>query len=182
MRLPGKVGDIGIHGGLARGFFRSAVMALVLALLPMTVIASSLVARAVVTFCAPQPTLPPVSSCSACHSSIENRGLNDLTANGQWAISSATYSQFCPPDNATEVNASSDSPLTTSSNLSFSSNRASLLNGISVTSGSRGIGMGRGANYSTEDDLATPGSAQSESSGFSLSDSLRRLLKLSDKP
>ncbi|WP_455223473.1 hypothetical protein [Kaarinaea lacus] len=68
----------------------------VLFLLPAQSFASSAIASAVAAACAPNPTVPDVGSCSACHSTTNNRGPNDLTAAGQWALSSATYMNFCP--------------------------------------------------------------------------------------
>lgn len=65
-------------------------------ILPTQSFATSGIASAVAAACAPNPTVPDVGSCSACHSTTNNRGPNDLTAAGQWALSSATYMQFCP--------------------------------------------------------------------------------------
>jgi len=65
-------------------------------LLPTQSFATSGIASQVAAACAPNPTVPDVGSCSACHSTTNNRGPNDLTAAGQWSLSSATYMQFCP--------------------------------------------------------------------------------------
>ena len=64
--------------------------------LPTQSFATSGIASAVAAACAPNPTVPDVGSCSACHSTTNNRGPNDLTAAGQWSLSPATYMQFCP--------------------------------------------------------------------------------------
>lgn len=69
----------------------------VLTLLPISsAMATSGIASNVAAFCAPQPTMPDVGSCSACHSSTNNRGPNDLTAAGMWSLSQATFVNFCP--------------------------------------------------------------------------------------
>lgn len=67
--------------------------------LPVQSFATSGIASAVAAACAPNPTVPDVGSCSACHSTTNNRGPNDLTAAGQWSLSPATYMQFCPTTN-----------------------------------------------------------------------------------
>lgn len=64
--------------------------------LPTQSFATSGIASAVAAACAPNPTVPDVGSCSACHSTTNNRGPNDLTAAGMWSLSPATYSNFCP--------------------------------------------------------------------------------------
>ena len=56
--------------------------------------ATSGIAADVAAFCAPEPTMPDVGACSLCHSSTNNRGPNDLTAAGMWALSQATYINF----------------------------------------------------------------------------------------
>jgi hypothetical protein len=61
--------------------------------------ATASIANAVSAFCAPEPTMPDVGSCSACHSSTNNRGPNDLTAAGMWALSQTTYINYCPNAN-----------------------------------------------------------------------------------
>lgn len=65
-------------------------------LLPTQSFATSGIASAVAAACAPSPTVPDVGSCSACHSTTNNRGPNDLTAAGQWSLSPSTYMNFCP--------------------------------------------------------------------------------------
>ncbi len=65
-------------------------------LLPTQSFATSAIAAAVAAACAPNPTVPDVGSCSACHSTTNNRGPNDLTAAGQWSLSPSTYMNFCP--------------------------------------------------------------------------------------
>lgn len=65
-------------------------------LIPAQSFANSSIASAVAAACAPSPTVPDVGSCSACHSTTNNRGPNDLTTAGTWALSTATYMNFCP--------------------------------------------------------------------------------------
>lgn len=190
MRLPGRVGDFFGRcrsARLPRLRVARASIAFLLgflpALTPVTVVATSNIARAVETFCAPQPTLPPVSSCSTCHSSTKNRGGNDLTANGQWAISSATYSLFCP-----DLKQDSQSPTNSSDSVDSNSRspefgpRSSGIGGMSGGGRASGIGMGRGAILDEGDILSAPGSRSGAGSGFSLSATLRRLLSLSVTP
>ena len=76
---------------------RYLYLCLLLLIVPIqSVNATSTIANRVMAFCAPSPTVPDVASCSACHSTTNNRGPNDLTAAGQWSLSQATYSNFCP--------------------------------------------------------------------------------------
>ena len=190
MRLPGRVGDLCGNcrsARMPRYHVARALIALLLGFLPavtpVTVFATSNIARAVETFCAPQPTLPPVSSCSTCHASTKNRGANDLTVNGQWAVSSATYSLFCPDlnqDNQSSNN-SGDSVDSGSSSPEVRP-RSSGIGGMSGGNRSSGIGMGRGAIFDEGDMLTVPGTRSGASSGFSLSATLRRLLRLSIAP
>lgn len=79
-------------------FKSSSVLAvLFLVLFPFqTSFASSAIAAQVAAFCAPEPTVPDVGSCSSCHSTTNNRGPNDLTTAGMWALSTATFMNFCP--------------------------------------------------------------------------------------
>ncbi|MCI0507271.1 MAG: hypothetical protein L0Z73_14340 [Gammaproteobacteria bacterium] len=65
-------------------------------LLPTQSFANSGIASDVAAACSPNPTMPDVGSCSACHSTTNNRGPNDLTAAGQWALSPTTFINFCP--------------------------------------------------------------------------------------
>jgi len=168
MRLPGKVGELvasylrcrllvfllSSWGDLTRARFvwgaqsRKLTMAALLMLMPLsTAYASANVARAVETFCAPQPTQPPVSSCATCHSSSDNRGLNDLTVSGQWSISSATYSRFCPAIvSETPARPTSTTPALGSLPSKSSSSIPVFGLGGRLSHGTRGgIGMGRGA-------------------------------------
>ena len=70
---------------------------IIFAVLPVqSVYATSGIANSVRAFCLPSPTVPDVASCSACHSTTTNRGPNDLTTAGQWSLSRANYSNFCP--------------------------------------------------------------------------------------
>ena len=57
--------------------------------------ATSRIAGNVEAFCAPEPTVPSVSSCSTCHMT-SNPGVTDLTQQGGWARSQATFGNFCP--------------------------------------------------------------------------------------
>ena len=72
------------------------ILALVFLLIPAQSFATSGIAAQVAAACAPMPTVPDVGSCSACHSTTNNRGPNDLTAAGQWSLSSSTFNLFCP--------------------------------------------------------------------------------------
>ena len=76
--------------------FQLAVFTVVFLVVPSQSFATSQIAAAVAAACAPNPTMPDVGSCSACHSTTNNRGPNDLTAAGQWSLSPATYNLFCP--------------------------------------------------------------------------------------
>lgn len=147
MRLPARVGDCKLRCRLLMALTRRSALLAMSALLFMpitTVMASPDVVRAVETFCAPQPTQPPVTSCSTCHSSSDNRGLNDLTVSGQWSISSATYSRFCPA-------IVSETPAPSTPPEKLSNSRATSisifgLGGLLSQSSRRSIGMGRGAS------------------------------------
>ena len=72
------------------------VIGAVILFIPTQSFATSGIAAQVAAACAPNPTMPDVGSCSACHSTTNNRGPNDLTAAGQWSTSSATFNLFCP--------------------------------------------------------------------------------------
>lgn len=76
--------------------FQIAVIGAVFLFIPTQSFATSQIAAQVAAACAPNPTVPDVGSCSACHSTTNNRGPNDLTAAGQWSLSPATFNMFCP--------------------------------------------------------------------------------------
>lgn len=87
----------GMPHGARVWLFTSAFTFLALLIVPVTpVLATSGIANQVAAFCAPEPTVPDVGSCSACHATTNNRGPNDLTAAGMWSLSTATFSNFCP--------------------------------------------------------------------------------------
>ena len=65
-------------------------------LIPSQSFATSSIAAQVAAACAPSPTMPDVGSCSACHSTTNNRGPNDLTTAGTWSLSASTFNLFCP--------------------------------------------------------------------------------------
>lgn len=72
------------------------VLGFIFLFIPTQSFATSGIARNVAAACAPNPTMPDVGSCSACHSTTNNRGPNDLTAAGQWSTSASTFNLFCP--------------------------------------------------------------------------------------
>lgn len=125
------------------------------------------IANAVLAACAPNPTVPDVSSCSACHSTTNNRGPNDLTAAGQWALSSATYTNFCPnttpaPDpNPTPTPDPNPTPPTTGMGM-----------GSQPPSSGMGMGIGGDDDDDYEDDDGG-GSASGFRSRFRSSESRR---------
>jgi len=80
----------------SKQLFLISILGLVFLLVPVQSFASSAIAAQVAAACAPEPTVPDVGSCSACHSTTNNRGPNDLTTAGTWALSTATYMNFCP--------------------------------------------------------------------------------------
>ncbi len=107
--------------------------------------ANPTIANAVLTACAPNPTVPDVNSCSACHSTTNNRGPNDLTPAGQWSLSSATYSNFCPSTttptpNPTPTPTPTPTPPPPTTGMGMSSQPPST-----------GIGMGRGGDDDDDD-------------------------------
>lgn len=88
-----------IHAKNVRHKFALSLIAIVSCFFMQNAMATSGIANAVMSFCAPNPTVPDVSSCSACHSTTNNRGPNDLTPAGRWSLSTASYSNFCPAVN-----------------------------------------------------------------------------------
>jgi hypothetical protein len=110
-------------------------------LLPTQSFATSGIASAVAAACAPNPTMPDVGSCSACHSTTNNRGPNDLTPAGQWSLSPSTYMNFCP--NAAPPPAPPPSPVPPPTTPPP---------GMSPTTPSPGMGMGSGARDDDDDD------------------------------
>jgi hypothetical protein len=105
--------------------------------------ATSGIANDVLAACAPNPTVPDVNSCSACHSTTNNRGPNDLTTAGQWALSTATFMNFCP--NATPPPAPTPTPSPTPSPTP----------GMGMSSQpppGTGMGMGKGGDDDDDDD------------------------------
>lgn len=107
-----------------------------------TVHATSSIASRVESFCAPSPTVPDVTSCSACHSTTNNRGINDLTAAGVWALNGQD-SNFCPGATTTPPPATAPAPAP-----------APTTPGTGMGRGSRseGSSMGRGSGGSADDD------------------------------
>ncbi|MEJ2178932.1 MAG: hypothetical protein P8Y28_00500 [Gammaproteobacteria bacterium] len=109
-------------------------------LLPTQGFATSGIASRVAAACAPDPTMPDVGSCSACHSTTNNRGPNDLTAAGQWSLSPATYNLFCqtsttPPPDTTPPPVTPTPPP-----------------GMSPTTPTPGMGRGSGGSRDDDDD------------------------------
>lgn len=108
-----------------------------------TVFATSTIASRVEAFCAPTPTMPDVTSCSACHSTTNNRGLSDLTTAGVWALNRQD-SNFCPsatpPPTGTPAPAPAPAPTPGTGR------------GMGTGSGGSSMGMGIGGSSSDEDD------------------------------
>lgn len=103
-------------------------------------------ANAVLAACAPNPTVPDVNSCSACHSTTNNRGPNDLTPAGEWALSPATYMNFCPnttPPTPTPTPTPTPDPTPPPPTSGM---------GMSSQPPSTGMGMGRGGDDDDDDD------------------------------
>lgn len=115
------------------------IAVIILLIFPSQSFATSGIAQDVAAACAPQPTVPDVGSCSACHSTTNNRGPDDLTAAGMWALSASTFMNFCP--SATPPPAPSPPPTPTPSPPP----------GMSPTP-SPGMGMGSGASSDDDDD------------------------------
>jgi len=150
-----------------------AALSLLALFLPISVWATADIARAVETFCAPQPSVPAVTSCSTCHSSVKQRGVDDLTDHGQWATSSATYGLYCADDEA-QSGALSDAAGEVSA--------AGLTAAIQKTDGAgQGFGMGRGGVLK-EDELPPSQQNLPAKEGASFVSTLRRLLNLSARP
>ncbi|WP_455212112.1 hypothetical protein [Kaarinaea lacus] len=109
--------------------------------------ATSAIANAVLAACAPNPTVPDVNSCSACHSTTNNRGPNDLTTAGQWSLSTSTYMNFCPtttpPPTPTPTPTPPPSPTPPPPTSGM---------GMSSQPPTPGIGMGRGGDDDDDDD------------------------------
>ncbi|WP_455205669.1 hypothetical protein [Kaarinaea lacus] len=106
--------------------------------------ANSRIASAVMSFCAPNPTVPDVSSCSACHSTTNNRGPNDLTPAGRWSLTTTGYSNFCPPSNTPP-------PTQTPNPGTNPAPNPAPPPGMSP-SPTPGMGMGRGGRIDDDDD------------------------------
>lgn len=100
--------------------------------------ATSAIANTVMSFCAPEPTMPDVGSCSACHSTTNNRGPNDLTAAGVQSLA-GNYAFFCP--NAAPAPAPTPTTPTTPPPGS-----------PGASPGTGGMGMGSGAPDDDDDD------------------------------
>ncbi|WP_455200192.1 hypothetical protein [Kaarinaea lacus] len=102
--------------------------------------ATSGIANTVMGFCAPQPTVPDVGSCSSCHTTTNNRGPNDLNAAGMAALS-GNYAFFCP-------NANQTPPPTTTPPATPTPPPGGPGNSTPGT----GMGMGSGAEMDDDDD------------------------------
>ena len=184
MRLPDRVGDfVNLrHDHWLRPnvghYARTWLLVSAFMMLPASVFASANVARAVETFCAPQPAQPAVSACSTCHSSARHRSVNDLTETGKWASSSATYYLFCPAMQSSVSNQSSTpSGIDTGSKRSSSSPASSSL----PNKGRNSIGMGRGAILPDEHSALTSDPVDPRVNEYSLLASLRRLIHFTAK-
>lgn len=119
-------------------FFLLCLTGLVVLLMPVqSAFATSAIANTVMAFCAPEPTMPDVGSCSACHSTTNNRGPNDLTAAGMQSLA-GNYAFFCP--NAAATPAPTPTPTTPPPGSPGS------------TPGTGGMGMGVGASDDDDDD------------------------------
>lgn len=119
-------------------FILLCLTGLVMLVLPaQSALATSAIANTVMAFCAPEPTMPDVGSCSACHSTTNNRGPNDLTAAGMQSLA-GNYSFFCP--NAAATPAPTPTPTTPPPGSPGS------------TPGTGGMGMGVGASDDDDDD------------------------------
>jgi hypothetical protein len=127
-------------------------------ILPTQSFANSSIANAVASACAPNPTVPDVGSCSACHSTTNNRGPNDLTAAGQWALSSSTYTNFCPTSTPTPPPAPAPAPTPTPTPPP----------GMSPSPTTPGMGMGSGASLD-DDDMDDEDEADDDDGGGSRS-------------
>lgn len=140
--------------------FKLFILSVGIILIPVnTALATSGIANTVMGFCAPEPTMPDVGSCSSCHTSTNNRGPNDLNTAGMASLS-GNYAFFCPNANQTPPPATTPPP-TPPPGAPGSS-----------TPGT-GMGMGSGAELDDDDDnemddddddMATPVRAGSSSS------------------
>ena len=92
----GSMGSCYFGQVVSRPKYLLVIFVSIFLLIPAQSFATSGIAAAVANACAPEPTVPDVGSCSACHSTTNNRGPNDLTAAGQWSTSPSTYNLFCP--------------------------------------------------------------------------------------
>lgn len=90
-----SIGHIQIRA-FSKQLFLISIVGFLFLFIPAQSFASSSIAAAVAAACAPEPTVPDVGSCSSCHSTTNNRGPNDLTTAGTWALSTSTYMNFCP--------------------------------------------------------------------------------------
>ena len=121
-----------------------AVGSLLLIIVPFqSVFANSTIARRVEAFCAPTPTMPDVTSCSACHSTTTNQGPNDLTTAGMWALNGQD-ANFCP--------AATPAPPTTPPATPPTTPAPGTGMGMGTGSGSTGMGMGSGGSTDDDDD------------------------------
>ena len=134
--------------------------------LPTQSFATSGIASQVAAACAPNPTVPDVGSCSACHSTTNNRGPNDLTAAGQWSLSSATYMQFCPAS-TTPVPPPTTPPPTT---------EPTPPPGMSPAPPTPGMGRGSGGSRDDDDDDDDEMEDDDDDGGSGASSSLRSRL------
>lgn len=155
------------QSGKARWKIVTLIAVTTLFILPTLSFANSSIANAVASACAPNPTVPDVGSCSSCHSTTNNRGRNDLTAAGQWALSSSTYMNFCPTSTPTPPPAPTPTPTPTPTPPP----------GMSPTPTPPTMGMGSGAS-ADDDDMDNDDDeheADDDDDGGSRSGSLRSL-------
>ena len=82
--------------GYSKRLLQVFILGFLFLFLPSQSFATSSIAAQVAAACAPDPTMPDVGSCSACHSTTNNRGPNDLTTAGTWSLSASTFNLFCP--------------------------------------------------------------------------------------
>lgn len=141
MEQLNSAGQAGTRSVMSR-LLAQGSLGLVLLCISVSAWATSGIANSVAAFCAPSATVPPVSSCSSCHATTNNRGPNDLTAAGTWSLSTATYSNFCP-GNTPAPPAPSPAPTPAPT--------PGMGMGMG-TPGSGGIGMGRGGDDDDDDD------------------------------
>ena len=81
--------------------FKLLILSISLLFIPVnSALATSAIANAVMAACAPEPTVPDVGSCSACHTTTNNRGPDDLNAAGMAALA-GNNAFFCPNANQT---------------------------------------------------------------------------------